>query len=69
MFNGLEEFVAAVVPNMFACSVCFGKTSSLAITSLNAAIISLLLILAVIFGLAIRFFVQFNRRAQLMDKN
>ena len=51
----------------WACSVCFGNKDSNLTKGLNMAIITMLFILMGVFGLAIRFFIRFNRRAKLMN--
>ena len=55
--------------SVLACSMCFyGSPNNSAIIGLKMGVLTLLAILFVIFGLIIKFLINFNRRAQLSNK-
>ena len=60
-------FLNLLTHPVLACSVCFGNKDSDLTKGLNMAIITMLFVLMGVFGLVIRFLVQFNRRAKLMN--
>ena len=57
-----------LVPQALACSACFfGSPQDPANKSLRLGILVMLALLALVLGLVVKFLVNFNRRAKLME--
>ena len=57
-----------LAPQALACSACFfGSPQDPANKSLRSGILVMLALLALVLGLVVKFLVNFNRRAKLME--
>jgi len=52
------------VQNLEACAVCYGSADDVQTKGLNYAIVTLLIVLGVMYGLFLKFFIGFTKRAQ-----